>query len=159
LAAHNARIPADQLALLIHEWFELAPLALLRNAMRPGLPALLEGAQAQGMRLGVLSDYPPDRKLTAMGIREAFDVVVAAQDQQVGCFKPEPRGLLSIMEQWGLGALDCVYVGDRADVDVEAARRAGVRCVIIGKGAPGGDYERAAGMHELGDLLSLRGVA
>ena len=47
-----------------------------------------------GLRLGVVSDYPARRKLDALGIADRFDAVVSAQDERVRSFKPNPRGIL-----------------------------------------------------------------
>lgn len=158
-AASEVRMPLDELRRIVRDWFEIAPAGLVGNAMRPGLTRLLELASAQGVRLGVLSDYPPLPKLAALGIADRFDIALGAGDAQIGCFKPEPRGLLAIVHRWGLTPGDCVFVGDRVDVDAEAARRAGMRCVIIGERHDRrAACEQVRDMAELADSLRLNGT-
>jgi FMN phosphatase YigB (HAD superfamily) len=82
--------------------------------------------------LAVLSDYPAEAKLHALGLDAMFDVVLSAQSPGVGVFKPNPRGLYAVMDLLAVESGDCMYVGDRADVDATAAAAAGVRCFIVG---------------------------
>jgi FMN phosphatase YigB (HAD superfamily) len=79
----------------------------------------------------VCSDYPANAKLAAMGIERYFDCVVAAQDQEVGCFKPNPRILEVALDKLSVAPADALYAGDRPDGDGGAASRAGMRYVNI----------------------------
>lgn len=115
----------------VSRWMEEAPLDLIRSAMRPGLPDMLRAARESGCRLGLLSDYPADRKLDALGVRGQFDVVACAQDPDIQRFKPDPRGIELVRERLGVSRALTVYVGDREEVDGVAAERAGVRCLIL----------------------------
>jgi HAD superfamily hydrolase (TIGR01509 family) len=121
-------------ASVIARWMDQAPLDLVRRHMRAGLVTCLETARARGLRLGLFSDYPADAKLTSMGIRDLFDAVCWAQQSGIGAFKPDPRGLLRTLDMLGVTPAEALYVGDRPDVDGEAARRAGMRALIIGSG-------------------------
>ncbi|HSJ15592.1 MAG TPA: HAD family hydrolase [Longimicrobiales bacterium] len=157
LAAESIGVPGEHVTAAVEQWFEQAPLSVLRHALRPGMRDLLAQARAAGRRLAVVSDYPAGAKLASLGLSGLFDPVVAAQDPGVGCFKPDPRGLKCVLEQWTLRPEQCVYVGDRPAVDAEAARRAGMRCIILGRGpaAGGRQYHRAGNVAELRHLLSL----
>ncbi|MGH7837446.1 MAG: HAD family hydrolase, partial [Candidatus Binataceae bacterium] len=126
-------VPLEKVADCVATWFEQEPLALLRRFVRPGLKDFLSNAKRRGVKLAVLSDYPADKKLTAIGVREYFDLVVCAQDAGVQCFKPNPAGLRLVLQRLGVDKANAVYVGDRLAVDAETARRAGVRSVIIGR--------------------------
>ena len=66
-----------------------------------------------------------------MGIAPFFDCVVAAQDAEVGCFKPNPRILEVALGKLGIAPSDALFAGDRPDGDGVAAARAGVRYVNI----------------------------
>ncbi len=83
------------------------------------------------MRLAALSDYPAEAKLRALGIADLFELVLCAQAPEIGVFKPHPRGLQVVLEQMGVDRHECLYVGDRADVDAAAAAAAGVACAIL----------------------------
>ena len=117
----------------VERWMEIEPLDLLRGALHPGLLEFLDFVSRRGLRLGVCSDYSCARKLEAMGIAKYFPVVVSAQDPDVQQFKPSPRGLEATMRRLGVEPSEAVYIGDRPEVDAEAARRAGMQCVIVGR--------------------------
>src|SRR3954465_654104 len=112
-------------------WMETAPLKVLPRFRQPGLLDLPRGLQSAGVRLAVPSDYEAGPKLEALGVAEYVDVVVAAQQPDVGTFKPHPRGLLVTCARLGVDPADAFYVGDRADVDATAADTAGVPCAIL----------------------------
>jgi FMN phosphatase YigB (HAD superfamily) len=117
----------------VRRWMEEEPLGLLRPSVREGLPALMAAASRRALRLGACSDYPAAEKLDAMGLAGFFEVVVTAQDAEVQRFKPNPRILEVALCRLGVSKEETLYVGDRPEVDAEAARRAGVACAIIGR--------------------------
>ncbi len=111
---------------IVMEWIDTRPLATLASCRYPGVEAVFDRVRASGRKIGVLSDYPARDKLAALGLRA--DHVVGARE--VGVMKPHPRGLERIMELAGESPATTVLIGDRADRDGEAARRAGVRCLL-----------------------------
>jgi phosphoglycolate phosphatase/putative hydrolase of the HAD superfamily len=129
----------------VSRWMEYEPLAVLRRCIRPGLVEFLRSCRTQGLRLAVFSDYPAEAKLDALGLGHFFDVVLSAQSPVVGVFKPHPKGLLVVAERLALEPSDCMYVGDRADVDGAAAAAAGMRCFIL---------TRVAGFPQLSERLN-----
>ncbi|MFM7322878.1 MAG: HAD family hydrolase, partial [Armatimonadota bacterium] len=136
LAAHRCGQTVDVVADLVARWMDREPLPHLLDCRRPGLAAFLEQARGAGIRLGVFSDYPAHEKLEALGIRGSIDVVVCAQDADVGVFKPNPLGIEIALQRLGTVPGDALYVGDRHSVDAVAAAAAGVACVIVGGDAP-----------------------
>jgi len=135
-AARTLALPEQEIAPLIGDWFERAPLAAVASAVRPGLRAALERLRLAGIRIAVLSDYPPDAKLAALGVAPLIDVAQCAQHPSVGSLKPDPAGLLEVMRQLGTVASRTVYVGDRPEVDEAVAVAAGCRAAIIGTRSP-----------------------
>jgi len=136
LAARLAKLDLDQLRRHLDHWYVEAPLPLLGACRRPGLLELLDAAQARGLRLGVFSDYPPHRKLTALGLDGRFEAALSASDAAVRRFKPHPRGLHAVLEQLQVPPQNALYIGDRADVDLPAARAAGLQPVLIRRSDP-----------------------
>jgi putative hydrolase of the HAD superfamily len=128
----------------VARWMEKEPLTLLARYLQPGLLEFLRACKARGLRLGVFSDYPADAKLKALGLDGFFDVVLTAQSPEVGVFKPHPRGLLLVAERLGTTPSECVYIGDRAEVDESAAVAAGMAWFIV---------TRRAGFPELQESL------
>lgn len=148
MAAEYCGVESGEVARITEEWMERKPLPLLGPAMRAGTVRMLERLKSKGLRLGVLSDYPGEAKLEAMGILAWFDVVACAQETQINRFKPDPAGLAVVLGRLGVDPSQAAYVGDRADVDGEAARAAGADGVVL----RGNDWE------ELEVRLALRGM-
>jgi phosphoglycolate phosphatase/putative hydrolase of the HAD superfamily len=121
----------DFVAAAVNRWMEREPLDLLSRFVQPGLTDFLQSCKTRGLRLAILSDYPAEAKLKALGILERFDLILCAQSPTVNAFKPSPVGLLAIMKHLGTHASETLYVGDRVDVDVSAAAAAGVPCAIL----------------------------
>jgi phosphoglycolate phosphatase len=74
---------------------------------------------------------PSERILTALGLRDAFAEVVGGD----GAFprKPDPAALLATMAAANVSPHGTLLVGDSA-IDLETARRAGVRCCLVSYG-------------------------
>ena len=140
----------------VGHWMEREPLDIVSECVRTGLREFLEEARERGLRLGVVSDYPAAAKLDAMTVAHLFDAVVTAQDRDVQRFKPDPRGIAVALERLAVPCEAALYIGDRDDIDVEAATRAHVGCVLVGggsAGAPASDCFSMRGFEELSRVL------
>jgi HAD superfamily hydrolase (TIGR01549 family) len=133
LASARAGLPVVELERLVAEWMLERPLKYLRYCRPKGLEALLDFLDRQGVRMGILSDYPADAKLSALGLAGRFSPVLCATDPQIARLKPNPRGYLVACERWQLQPREVLVVGDRLDVDAAGAAAAGMSCVIVGK--------------------------
>ena len=159
LACHWARVSPEFMRSCVARWMEQEPLDFIAAFARDGLRELLLRAKELGLRLGVFSDYPAERKLAAMQIDQLFDVVVAAQHPGVQRFKPDPRGLQVALQQLGVHAEESIYIGDEAEVDGAAALHAGMRCIILGQPRMASDNAQVAfinGYREISELLFAR---
>lgn len=141
----------------VREWIERRPLDLVARAIYPGLAALLIRAAERGIKLAVVSDYPAQEKLRALGLDRYFRCVVSPPDSRVRRFKPDPGGILAVLGELKIGAAEAVYIGDRPEVDGEAARRAGVPCIIVGResGPPSGEWLAAPDYARLAAMLKF----
>jgi beta-phosphoglucomutase-like phosphatase (HAD superfamily) len=163
----EAGSPADQLRLAcrrvgvdpawgttcVETWIHTRPLDLVGRAIYPGLIAFLKRAVQRGMALAVVSDYPAERKLRSLGLQEFFPCVVAGADPRVGKFKPAPDGILAALEDLHVAPGEALYIGDRPEVDGEAARRAGVACAIVDSMGRGEGWFGVRDYNALGRLL------
>ena len=96
-----------------------------------GFEALIARAQAAGIKLAVATAAPVANitfTLDGLDVRRHFDAVVGAADVARG--KPHPDGFLLAAERLGVLAADCIVFED-APLGVEAARNAGMRCVVL----------------------------
>ena len=155
LTAGRAGYPVAAVRRTIEKWIERSPLDLMLATRWPGVVECLQELRGTGIRIGALSDYPATAKLTAMGLSALFDVVVCAQDSDVGRLKPDPAGLRIVLARLDMPAEHAVYVGDRPDLDAGAASAAGVRCYIIDRaGAHGSGWTGVRDYNELRRLLA-----
>jgi HAD superfamily hydrolase (TIGR01549 family) len=132
VAAERAGLTAEQVEAIVNEWMFERPLKYLRWCRASGLFDLLAFLDRRGLNLGVLSDYPAETKLQALGLAGRFSVVLSSSDPDVGAFKPNPRGFLLASERWHVDPSEVLVVGDRVEVDARGAAAAGMPCVIIG---------------------------
>ena len=87
--------------------------------------------QGQGVVLAVATAAPTaniEFTLDGLDLRRHFDVIVGAADVARG--KPNPDGFLLAAERCGVAPERCIVFED-APLGVEAARRAGMRCVVL----------------------------
>ena len=131
MAAERTGLPPDAVEAIASEWMFERPLKYLRLCRASGLLELLSFLDNRGVALGVLSDYPPTDKLYALGLEDRFSLVLCSTDNDIGAFKPHPKGFLKACETWRLNAGDVLVVGDRFDVDAAGASAAGMPCAII----------------------------
>ena len=139
------------------------PLALVRHAMLHAIrfepypdtaPALRE-LRALGLRLVVASNWDSSlpEVLEQAGLAALVDGVVASA--VVGADKPHPALFEAALELAGCPPDRAVHVGDSPDKDVDGARAAGLRAVLIDRegadGAAGG--ERIRSLAELARVL------
>jgi putative hydrolase of the HAD superfamily len=100
-------------------------------------------ALADTHRHGVLSNSSvrnQDRKLTRLGIRDRFEVFLCSHE--LGCAKPDPAAFLAACEALALPPHEVAYVGDRLDLDAEAAVAAGLAGVWLDRN--GGPHDAFA---------------
>lgn len=124
--ARRRRVPEPEVRRIVSEWIDQRPLALLGRCRYDGIDTLFDRIRRSGRAIGVLSDYPARDKLEAMGL--AADHIVNAGE--AGFLKPHPRGLETLMRLAGTTPEETLLIGDRAERDGAAAKRAGVACLL-----------------------------
>jgi len=127
----------------------------------PGVAELLAELQRRGLALAVLSNKP--HGFTTAMVNGVFPAVAfaAVLGQRPGIpHKPDPAGAIEIAAMLDLPAQACVVVGD-STMDIETARRAGMRTVAVSWGYHVRDALAAALPDAMSDtpeaLLSLLG--
>ena len=96
-----------------------------------GFEDLIADAKSQGMALAVGTAAPPanvEFTLDGLDLRRHFDAIVGATDVARG--KPHPDVFLEAAKRCGAEPADCIVFED-APLGVEAARRAGMRAVVL----------------------------
>jgi HAD superfamily hydrolase (TIGR01509 family) len=142
----------------VERWIQREPLSCVQRFARPGLRDFLQACKARDLRLGIVSDYPAEAKLAALGLAGVFDAVICTQAAEVGAFKPHARGLQVARERLGARAAEVLYVGDRAEVDAAAAAAAGMPCAIFARkpSANGRAWMEVTEFSQLHDVVCRR---
>jgi len=128
MAVMRADCAPEFIEALVQEWMQDRPLPLLKACRIKGVEALFQALRSSGKRVGIFSDYPAEAKLSALGL--TADWIVSAGDPDVARLKPNPAGLLKILQCSGIPPDRALFVGDRIDRDWDAARRASIRALI-----------------------------
>ena len=135
LAASSLGLPQDQRETQdarVRDWMVARPGRHLRRARREELVSELREAREAGTQLALVSDYPARIKLRALELEDLFEVVVASGESDgPHTLKPNPGAFLLAAERLGVDPARCRVLGDRADADGEAARRAGMDFQLI----------------------------
>ena len=121
----------------------------------PDAVAVLRELRGRGYRLGVVSNWEEwlEDLLLALDIHELFEVIVASGP--FGRAKPHPSIFQQALTSVGVAADEAVHVGDNPVDDVEGARSAGVRPILIDRQGRYGkmNVERVSSLSELLTLL------
>jgi len=103
-----------------------------------GLEEALDRLADSGLRLAVLSDLPPRRKLSLMGLEGRFDPALCSEDS--GALKPSPEPFRMLCSALGLPSAEILYVGNSIACDLVGARAAGMPIAMISRRrVPGAD--------------------
>ncbi|MDR1240119.1 MAG: HAD family hydrolase [Treponema sp.] len=95
----------------------------------PGVAETLAAIRAAGCRQGLLSDFPPERKLEYLGLRDCWDAILCSE--RTGRLKPDPLPFQKMAEALGLPPERILYVGNSRRYDMAGAKRAGMKTALI----------------------------
>ena len=156
----------NRCAAVLHDALGLPELALAdaRAAMLesirfdpyPDAAPALRDLRRRGLRVVVASNWDCSLRdaLGGAGLAPLLDGVVTSAE--AGARKPDPALFEAALRAAGADASDALHAGDSVANDVEGARAAGIRAVLVdrdgGSGAPPG-VRTVAGLDELAAVL------
>jgi len=116
-------------------YVELEPKGVI---LKPGVKRTLQLLKDRGMKIGIVTGRRSqgERKwleLRRLNIHRFIDAMVTGAEAPA---KPSPDGLITCIQELGLSAEECVFVGD-SRIDVMAGKRAGVRTIAVHSGVAG----------------------
>jgi HAD superfamily hydrolase (TIGR01509 family) len=129
-------VTADVDAAIAEKWALMARCPDAAIVPIPGALELIAALRRRGVSLALASSSPRrfiERVLRCLGLAQAFDVVVSADDVTRG--KPAPDIFLAVAERLGVPPSACVVIEDSGN-GMLAARRAGMTVVGLVR-APG----------------------
>lgn len=126
-ASHPGWSHPDLPAAIERQWEGWAP-AL---CPQPDCLSTLAGLQARGYRLGVQSNTFRDHRprFVEDGLMPFFEVCVLSHES--GLWKPDPAAFTDACARLGSDPARTLYVGDKWEIDVLPARRAGLQAAFF----------------------------
>jgi putative hydrolase of the HAD superfamily len=125
LRADPARIKAKAETLIYRNWEE----HFKKIKLHPRVLETLESFRAAGLKQGILSDFPLERKLENLGLSGYWDAVLCSEHS--GRLKPDPLPFEKLAEALGLPPEQILYVGNSRRCDIYGAKRAGMKTALI----------------------------
>jgi putative hydrolase of the HAD superfamily len=101
-------------------------------SLYPHAADTLNAIKAGGIKLGLLSDFPPEEKLRNLGISGLWDTVLCSET--IGALKPDPLPFGELARRMGFPPEEILYVGNSFSYDVLGAKKAGMGAAWIGFG-------------------------
>ena len=95
----------------------------------PHIKETLELFRSKGLKLGLLSDFPPEKKLEYLGLNKYWDAVVCSEVS--GRLKPDPLPFLDLARNMDIEPGQILYVGNSLSYDVAGAGSAGMSTALI----------------------------
>lgn len=119
--AHACRVPPERVRRVIQRWILDEPLPYLAAARLPEVEIFIQHLLDAKIPVGIFSDYPFREKLSALGLPDLPGVHAA--EAEVDTLKPDPAGLRVLCARLGVDPGYTLFIGDRDELDGEAARR------------------------------------
>ena len=98
----------------------------------PLVKETLAAFQGAGLRLALLSDFPPVQKLSLLGLDGFFDAVISTEE--TGALKPSGIPFAVLVRSLSLPPAEILYVGNSGRFDVEGSKSAGMKSALIRRG-------------------------
>lgn len=123
--------PLERIKKVVSKWMFEFPNPYLYACRYAELYPFLQLLKAYQIKVAIYSDYSAIDKLKALKIEA--DLVVASTDKEINCLKPKPVALFHIMKHFDVDSAECLYIGDRDELDGICADQAKIRYLNINK--------------------------
>jgi putative hydrolase of the HAD superfamily len=90
---------------------------------------ILEELKSAGLKIGLLSDFPPDKKLEYMGLSGLWDTALCTEN--IGALKPSVQPFKELAKTLECPPEQILYVGNSVRYDVAGAKRAGMKAALL----------------------------
>ncbi len=125
----------------------------------PGVSTTLEELRDGGLKLGIVTNGPTALQtavIEACGLLPLMDVVLISEAE--GMAKPDRRIFMRALDEIGVAAERCAFVGDNPVADIEGAQNAGLKTAWLANNGFGRPPATAA-FRRYGELAGvLRGL-
>ena len=135
VCAEKTNQPVSLVKEVIGKWIFTHPLPFLKQAMYDQVPEFFDLLRARQIKIAIYSDYKAEEKLKAMDLQA--DLVLCSTDEVIDCMKPNPKALHHIAGKLNISIRECVFIGDRDELDGACARSVSMPCIIVNKNSKG----------------------
>jgi putative hydrolase of the HAD superfamily len=109
----------------------------------PYVKETLAAFREAGLRLAVLSDFPPQQKIPMLGLDGMFESILSSEE--AGALKPSAVPFAALRQSLNVNAGEILYVGNSAKYDIKGARQAGMKTALINKSIISTGYNPTTG--------------
>lgn len=95
----------------------------------PDAMDVIHEIKASGLKVAILSDYPPSQKKEIWGMASICDVILGAED--IGILKPSTVPFNVLAKQLNLEPWQILYVGNSKKYDVGGSKAAGMKSAYL----------------------------
>ena len=128
---YKSTYPAEKLRSVVNYWMFNYPQKHLLSCRYPGVTDLFDRIRNNGLKIAIYSDYEAESKLEAMHLKA--DLVISSTHPNINALKPAPKALLHIADLMNVQIHECLFIGDRAELDGLCAVKAGMPYLIVAK--------------------------
>ena len=93
------------------------------------VPETFAALKRAGLKIALLSDFPPEQKGEIWGLKPYCDVILGSEF--LGALKPSAHPFLETAKRLGVAPEHILYVGNSIKYDVAGSRRAGMKCAYL----------------------------
>ena len=94
-----------------------------------GVHALFEECKKRNIKIGILSDFPPEQKGDSWGLAPMCDVIMGSEE--CGALKPSIYTFDSFAKALNVPPEKILYVGNSIRADINGAKKAGMKTAYI----------------------------
>lgn len=137
---NSFRIPDLNKAERIQQAAILAHQKAMQRALNPYpmVKPTLRALRRMGIKLGLVTDGPRNKvwkRLIIVSLSDQFDIVVTHSDTRE--YKPHPLPFQMALDELGIPAQRCLFVGDNPGRDIRGAKDIGMRTCLAEYGSKG----------------------
>ena len=135
------KVQAEKMAVRLHCSVEKAEEKLNKivyNGLKPlfvkmpcikNVPETFKKFKEAGLKIALLSDFPPEQKGEIWGLKPYCDVILGTE--ALGALKPNPHSFTEMSKQLNVSPEKILFVGNSKKYDVAGSKAAGMKCAYL----------------------------
>ena len=142
--AEKVTASLDRIKRVVAKWIFEFPTTYLLSCRFESVSEVMELLKKKKIKIAVYSDYQATDKLKYLQINA--NLIVASTDAIINCMKPAPKALQYILNEFEVKAGDCLFIGDRDELDGACAASMSIPYLNVKMydADPGGFYKKLA---------------